>query len=882
MATPMQEQFAEVKRNYPDALVLFRLGDFYETFDEDAKRTAKILGITLTGRGQGENRRPMAGIPHHALKNYLPKLVAAGCKVVLVDQISEPQPGKLVEREVTDIITPGAIIDENLLEENRNNYLGAINIFKSKKYWRMGAVLVDIGTNESLAFEFMDTDGQFGALKELFARYQIKEMIVSEKLLREHAAVINNAHFPGVELFTKLPDIDFASAEAAKVLEKHWGLNSLRAWGISQDSPVLGALNALHRYLVENLKKSLILDKLTVQTKQEVNLPWNTIKSLELLQDSRGSSANSLFNHLNQTRTPAGKRKLYQWLLSPTNNLLVLQYRHNSVEKLISWIRDSEKNEALIFLLEAQPDYERFWTKAGYGRLKPHDLYRWAEGVKAAANWQKKNIAADNENKQNGDVITAISAFPLAKMLPVAEEILEAVVPGLNDMSSPGFINPDYDPELKALVSEANSGDDFLKNLQEKESVATGIPTLKVKFNKVFGYYIEISKSQLTKVPASYIRKQTLVNAERFITEELKQWEERILNIVDIRLRKEREIFQRLLEKLPELQPDSLQLGDIISELDVLTAFAIVADRYHYVRPVFNGEKGNVSISDVKHPILLARLGENFVANDLTFTSADAFKIITGPNMAGKSTFIRSVAILQVMAQIGCYVPASKAQLNLVDGIYTRVGASDNLSQNESTFMVEMVEMGYILKNATEKSLIILDEVGRGTSTYDGVSLAWSLVEHLSQSLKAFTLFATHYHELTQLEKNLAGVKNYYVEVIPREKLFFTHKVKPGALNKSFGVAVAQMAGIDKKVIKRAAEILKVLEKDNDVKHVAKLELNYNQLGLLGSNNSDQLSSEDKQKLDEFAKILRMELDKITPLSLVNKISELQELFRSE
>lgn len=885
MATPMQQQFTEVKRSYPDAIVLFRLGDFYETFDDDAKHAAKVLGITLTGRGQGANRRPMAGIPHHALNNYLPKLVAAGCKVVIVDQTSEPQPGKLVERAVTDIITPGAIIDENLLTGNQNNFLASVYLFKDKQHDRAATLLVDVGTNDVYAYELGELAQDLAQLKELLARYQVKEIVVNEQGWQRKKEFFTKSHFPSVELFNTTPDIDFDLTEASSLLAEKWGYNSLQAWGISKKSPIIGCINSLYKYLRDYLKKELTLERLQLINPQEtVHLAWNTLKSLEVFEDSQRGD-NSLVSHLDQTLTAAGRRKLYSWLLNPLLDREQLTYRLVSVELLKTKLAVTDLAEAVTALLAAQPDYDRFWTKANYDRLKPHDLWRWGQGVLAVTNWQQSQAKSDSSNLFT-NIWDKLARFNLTELAKVAAEFDRALNPGLSNLSEPGFIKPEYDQELAALVEEAASGHSLLQKLQAAEIARTGINNLKVKYNKVFGYYIEVSNANLDKVPAHYVRKQTLVNAERFITDELKKWEERALSIHEIRLRKEQAIFADLLSRLPQVKAISQDLGQLLSELDCLVSLAKVALKYNYVKPEFNVESAEVEVKGLRHPVLAAQLEAKFVVNDLQFSASECFKLITGPNMAGKSTYIRSVGILQLLAQIGSFVPAESARLNLVDGIFTRVGASDNLSQNESTFMVEMIEMGYILKHASSKSLIILDEVGRGTSTYDGVSLAWALVEHLSQKIKAFTLFATHYHELTELAKTLSGVKNFYVEVIPREKLFFTHKVKPGALNKSFGVAVAKMAGIDSEIINRAAEILMVLEKENDVKRIAKLDLNYNQPGLLSpltiTEQTQQLTAETEQRLAEFAKLLELDLGKLTPLELMNKLAQLQERYRNE
>lgn len=880
----MQKQFSEVKAQHPNSVVLFRLGDFYETFHDDAKEAARILGIALTGRGKDENRIPMAGIPHHALPNYLPKFVAAGKKVVIVDQISEPQPGKLVEREVTEIISPGAIFDEKLLAENKNNYLAAVNLQGQRKNLQAAVAIVDVSTSEVKWHQssVIAAEVCLEELKDILNRYEIRELVLNEKGFTSYKELWNKQNFPRIEMVEQLPEGDFSVAEGLKELKTCFGLNSLKPWGIENSDLVVGSLNGLRKYLEEKLKKKLEISQLQkLDLNSQLQMPLASYRALEVFSDATGNAHNSLFNYLNRTATPGGKRELANWCLQPSNDTELINFRHESIATLQSLI-STPVQQTITNFLDQQIDYERFLTKYNYGRVKPHDIKALAKSILALES-SRLELATQLPNVEKNNVAQELTKQDLSALLEVVSDYDSSLNDGVFDLSAPGFINPDCDPELEKIVGEAGHAKEFLQEFERKEIKRSGISSLKVRYNKVFGYYIEISKSNLAKVPTDYIRKQTLVNAERFLTEELKTWEERILNNHALRLAREKELFAKLVAKLAPCLELVERLGRLVKQFDVLWGFAILAQRERLVRPQFNSDLGDVHIQGLKHPVIAQKLGAEFVANNLELDQSQRFLIITGPNMAGKSTYIRSVAILQFMAQIGCFVPAESALLNVVDGIFTRVGAADNLSQNESTFMVEMNEMAYILNHATERSLIVLDEVGRGTSTYDGVSLAWALVEEMSQKLKAYTLFATHYHELIELEKTLPGVKNFSVEVIAKGGLYFTHKVKPGGLNRSFGVAVAKMAGINSGIVGRASEILKVLESENDVKSVAKTDLNYQQLGLLAGKPEVEpgievfAEGEDNQNSELIEELKSLKIDDLTPMNALIKLKELQE-----
>lgn len=891
MPTPVQIQYLEVKGKYPDSLILFRMGDFYETFNEDAERAARILGITLTSRGLGENRQPMAGIPYHALPNYLPKLIAAGVKAVIVDQKSAAVPGQLVKREVSEIISPGVIIDESLLAQGENNYIAAVFQTKYQKQEIIPVVLADISTGEILATIISDETSNLEILRDLVAKYKVKELYLSTKLHQTYKHLFTKAYCPTVQLFNTGEDSEFKVEVAAREIKEALDLNSFKSWGISDDSPILGSLNALRRYLLDYYQKSLNLERFEIlNTKSNVNIPNSTYRALEVFADSTGGINSCLSVHLDQTHTAVGKRLLRSWLLNISRDLAEINWRHDSVAQILKLIKSTETESQLLEFLKNQPDQQRFLSRLTIGRVGPSDLLALANGIEKLQTFQVK-IKQELDLSQN-TALNSVIEFKLGELVKIAQEYKQAIVPGFHQTVEPGFINPDYHSELKSITSQSENAKQFLQNLEKQEIEKTGISSLKVRYNKVFGYYIEISKSNVSKVPAHYIRKQTLVNAERYITDELKVWEEKVLNAYDYRLNLEKQIFAELVSKLgAEVCEQIYNLSELIAKLDVICGFALLAKAENYVRPAFevgSEDRHFLQIEEMKHPVLAKILRDKYISNDLKFTSSDHVHLLTGPNMAGKSTYIRSVAILQLMAQLGSFVAAKSAILPIVDGIYTRVGASDNLSQNESTFMVEMVEMAYIMRQATSKSLVILDEVGRGTSTYDGVALAWSLVECLAQSIKAYTLFATHYHELTDLEKMLPGVANYYVEVVPGQRLVFTHKVKKGSLNKSFGVAVAKMAGISAKVIARATEIQHTLEKENRLKNAKSTQLNSQQLGFLSSvplnsehdvqvasENTLTLSAEDAAKLETFEKIRQLDLNNLTPMEAVYQLSQL-------
>jgi len=808
--TPMQLQYQEFKAKYPDAIVLFRLGDFYETFNEDAITCSKVLGLTLTARGKDERRQPMAGVPYHAIQNYLRKLIDNGYKVVLIEQKGEAVPGKLVERRVLDIISPSVVVEESLTNGDLGNYMAVV----AKVPGAIGnyyCCLVDVGSQSCLFYKDLTN---IGAIQELLLKYSAKELAADEETNTRLRASGLLGNLSSLKIVRTVPNVDFNLDVANSELTTAFGLNSFKRWGLASSDFAIALLNATRRYILENYQKELPLFNLQiVNANEQILIPHNVYKALEIFSDGNGNVQNSLFNFFKKTATRQGLRQLQDWFINLPCKVEDVEERH----EVIAWfLEDKQRSEAVLSALSGVTDIERQLTKLKYGRLRPQDTIALGQSI---ASLMQLQAALNVQNAPA--VIQELLSFEFGELETLAKTIVAAINPESNDLSVPGFINPTYTSELEQLVLEATQGTKFLREMEAKEISTTGIPTLKVRYNSVFGYYIEVSAAQSSKVPAHYVRKQTLVNAERYITQELKEWEERHLKIQDIRLALEQKLYKEICAQVTAQENSLQQLSLLAAKLDVLNAFSVVAKENGFVAPQFS-RGDSVKITAVSHPILAAKLKEKYVPNSVEFNSKSKVHILTGPNMAGKSTYIRSIAICQFMAQIGSFVPAEKAELRFVDGIFTRVGAADNLSANESTFMVEMLEMAYILQHATANSLIVLDEVGRGTSTYDGVALAWALLEHIASVTGAFCLFATHYHEITDLAGKLDNVKNYYVEVIAKEKLYFTHLVKPGFVKKSFGVQVAQMAGIAPEIIERAEAIQHTLQSENDMQKVSK------------------------------------------------------------
>lgn len=792
--TPMQEQYNRIKAEYKDAIVLFRLGDFYEAFNDDAITLSKVLGITLTGRGKDEKRSPMAGIPHHALPTYLPKMVEAELKVAIADQVEEPQPGKLVERKVTKLITPGTIFDENSLDSSKNNFLASVFSGRKGNY---ALVYCDVSTGELTAFQTT----ALNLLKIELSKLNPSEIICSTDQLDEVKRLTPKRLEP-----VESSRYDYKNAYV--VLTKQFNVKNLKGFGIEDDKEIVAAAGALIDYLHSTQKTDL---KHIVSIKQYDNssymkLDSETIRNLELIYPMNSTDQNNtLLGVLNRCENPMGKRKLRTWILNPLIKEVMLQERLDCVDFFFATpILTHDIRE----VLNQMGDLERIIGRIGVGSANAKDVV----ALKFALELTQKIIDYFNAEQVPTRLAFLLSNLKNEKLKTVIDLIQTALLDEPSALlTEGGMIREGYNSNVDELRSLRKNSKMILATMQKDEIERTKISSLKISYNNVFGYYIEVTRTHLDKVPEHYIRKQTLANAERFITQELKELEVKILSAEEQLVKLEQELFLEVRAQVAEFADVLLEIAAALAELDVLTTFGFIARTNNYVKPKITTEK-TLTIEKGRHAVV-EQLVEDFTANSVSFSQKNSMHILTGPNMSGKSTFIRQVALLVLMTQIGSFVPAEKMNLGLVDRVFTRVGASDNLSKGESTFMVEMSETANILNNATEKSLIILDEVGRGTSTYDGVAIAWSIIEFIVEKVKAKTLFATHYHELIELEKRFRQVENYNVEVLENKgKILFKHKIIKGGTNKSYGIHVAELAGIPTEVTKKAELILKQFE----------------------------------------------------------------------
>lgn len=815
--TPMMAQYRRIKSELPpDALLLFRLGDFYEMFFEDAQVGAQLLNVALTKRGE----IPMCGIPFHAATNYISRILKAGRKIAICDQVEEAKPGQLVRREVTQILSPGTHFDERMLTAERNNYLAAI--YRTGK--SIGLATVDLTTGD---FKVTELTSEASLLSEL-ERLRPAEII--------HPAEDGglNALLPGtLAVVSGYDGWVFAAETAQFTVREHFKVASLDGFGLKGRNAATGAAGAILHYLTQHLRRDIShLTRLTCyECSDYLTLDAISLRNLEILEPLHSDAPRdaSLFGALNRTVTPMGARRLRDWLTQPLASVAAIHWRQEAVE---TFVRSGRSLEELRGSLKEVRDLERTIGRLSQGSGNGRDLQALrlalaqVPGLRdmLAAMVSAKTSAPDTlpplqeEASGNAEPSPALLTELMARLsdLPdVVDEIARAIVdePPLA-VKEGGLIRDGFDPNLDELRSATRDGKDWLAKLQQDEIERTGIPSLKVRFNSVFGYFIEITKSNLDKVPAEYIRKQTIANGERFITPALKEMEGKILGAEERSTKLEYEIFLRVREAVIARLPEIQETARALAQVDVLTSFAETSRLYKHVRPQV-GNEGVLLIRDGRHPVLdQAITEERFVPNDTELNNtSQQIALITGPNMAGKSTFIRQVALLTLMAHTGASIPAASARIDLVDRIFTRIGASDDIARGQSTFMVEMSETANILNNATSRSLIILDEIGRGTSTFDGLSLAWSIVEHLHNQAGAKTLFATHYHELTELAGRLPRVKNYNVAVREwNEQIIFLRKIVEGGTDKSYGIQVARLAGVPKEVIERAKQILVNLE----------------------------------------------------------------------
>jgi len=867
MATPMQVQYLELKQKYPDCILLFRLGDFYEGFDDDAKTLSRVLGLTLTGRGEAENRIPMAGIPYHALPQYLAKLIKAGFKVAIADQLEEPKPGQLVKRDVTKIVTAGTVIDENTLEISANNYLASIYCTKTKGGFVWGFSFADISTGEFKVAEYF-TKGNDIPKELIIELFRVKpaELLLPRALLSEFQSA-----FPGFYLQAEADESYFVK-ELAQILLDAFKINSFKAFGINDFTAGIFAAGKLYTYILANRKSTLphITKIQPVISGDYMLLDEATIRNLELIYPLRDNDYNkTVYGVLNRCQTPMGQRKLRQWLIRPLVKPEAIQQRLDGVEEIL---KDRSLALEIRNILDSIMDLERVIARISGKSANARDLLFIGQGMSQGLKLIKI-LQNDSLKVLKYLLPQEESILPLdSKVISLIENAIKPD-PALT-ITDGDIIREGYNKELDTIKNEALQGKEYIKNLENKESKRTGISSLKVKFNKVFGYYIEISRSNLDKVPSDFIRKQTIVNGERYITEELKQWEDKVLNAQQRQNQMEYQIFEGVRAQVVSYISEMQSLTGMISEIDVLSNFAELTMLHKYCKPIIRtGMDEQTRIINSRHPVVETMLPGQFVANDIEFQQdGQQLIILTGPNMSGKSTYIRQVALIFLLAQIGCFVPADTAEIVLTDRIFTRVGASDNLAGGESTFMVEMTETANILNNATEKSLIILDEVGRGTSTYDGMAIAWAIVEYLTKITKARTLFATHYHELLLLQELFPAVKNYNVQVLESgDEISFMHKIVKGGISKSYGIHVAGLAGVPKPVIKRALEVLDQLQKKSIKSFIDKHKLvTSTQLGLM--------ENDHHKAINEFEKrILDLNIDELSPIDALNYLKKIQD-----
>lgn len=867
MSTPMQKQYDSLKKKYKDCILLFRLGDFYETFDNDAKIVSKVLNIILTKRGKGENQKPMAGIPYHAIDKYLPKLIKAGYKVAIAEQMEEPQKGKkIVERDVVRIVSAGTITNEKILSESKNNYIASIAKLETKILVTIGLAVCDITTGEFYIIEVcQDKLNYMDKLIEEISRIDPAEILVSEE---DRKTLLNKTKKIRIQY---IDSNEFVFSDNKKKLLQHFKVKNLKGFGIERYKSGIIASGVLLKYIFETQKTSLshINNIYIKQTSKYMSLDENTIRSLELVLPFQDESDSTLYKVINKCKTSMGKRKLYNWLLNPLINKRDIIKRYDSVNDLYN---DSIALKKLREELNKILDTERILGKVGNQTVNARDLL----GLKYSLESSKSLTLLLKPFKSK----ILMKIYNVLKNTREVEIIIEIISNAISEdppatIMEGGIIREGYNKKLDVIRSSSKSGKEWLKNLEEKERLRTKINSLKVKFNKVFGYYIEISRSNLDKVPNNYVRKQTLVNAERYITPELKSKEDIILNAEERATNLEHEIFTEVREKISEKISKLQEVSNSIAILDLIANFAEIARLNRYVRPeIISNDDLILEIKDGRHPVVEELQDEPFIPNDINLDCKETqIAIVTGPNMAGKSTYIRQAAIITLLAQIGSFVPASSMKYAPADRIFTRIGARDNLASGESTFLIEMNETANILNNATKRSLIILDEVGRGTSTYDGVAIAWSVVQYIHEKIGAKTLFATHYHELVDLEKFLSRVKNYNIAIKETEgEILFLRKIQKGGTDKSYGVHVASLAGIPNEVITKAREILMSLEQEGlfEVKHIEseitkdKKEVPV-QIPLMAKLPKDPIVEELKQ----------LDLNKMTPIEALTKLSDI-------
>ena len=864
--TPMMKQFLDLKAQHPDAVMLFRCGDFYETYSTDAIVASEILGITLTKRANGKGKTiEMAGFPHHALDTYLPKLVRAGKRVAICDQLEDPKmTKKLVKRGITELVTPGVSINDNVLNYKENNFLAAVHFGKAS----CGVAFLDISTGE-----FLTAEGPFDYVDKLLNNFGPKEI-----LFERGKRLMFEGNF-GSKFFTfELDDWVFTETTAREKLLKHFETKNLKGFGVEHLKNGIIASGAILQYLTmtQHTQIGHITSLSRIEEDKYVRLDKFTVRSLELI-GNMNDGGSSLLNVIDRTISPMGARLLKRWMVFPLKDKKPIDERLNVVEY---FFRQPDFKAVIEEQLHLIGDLERIISKVAVGRVSPREVVQLKVALQAIEPIKLACIQADNASlNQIGEQLNLCVTIRDR----IAKEIKNDPPLAVN---KGGVIQDGVNADLDELRRISYSGKDYLLQIQQRESELTGIPSLKVAYNNVFGYYIEVRNVHKDKVPKEWIRKQTLVNAERYITQELKEYEEKVLGAEDKILILETQLYTDLVQALMEFIPQIQINANQIARLDCLLSFANVARENRYIRPIIE-DNDVLDIRQGRHPVIEKQLpiGEKYIANDVMLDSdTQQIIIITGPNMAGKSALLRQTALITLLAQIGSFVPAESAHIGLVDKIFTRVGASDNISVGESTFMVEMNEAADILNNVSSRSLVLFDELGRGTSTYDGISIAWAIVEYIHEhpKAKARTLFATHYHELNEMEKSFKRIKNYNVSVKEVDnKVIFLRKLERGGSEHSFGIHVAKMAGMPKSIVKRANEILKQLESDNRQQGIAGkplAEVSENRGGM-------QLSFfqlDDPILCQIRDEILNLDVNNLTPIEALNKLNDIKKIVRGK
>ena len=859
--TPMMQQFYKFKNENPGALLLFRCGDFYETYCEDAEKAAKILGITLTRRNNGASQGDaMAGFPYHALDTYLPRLIRSGCRVAICEQLEDPKKtNKLVKRGITELVTPGVAMQDNVLQTKENNYLCAVFLGKGN----IGVAFLDVSTGE-----FMCGEGTMEYVLKLIDSFQPKEVLYDRTRQTEFFQ-----HFPARLCTFSLDDWIFTLQNAEHKLKKHFNVKTLKGFGIDHLKNGITAAGAIIEYLdiTHHSNMGHIVSIQRIDIEKYVRMDHFTIRSLELLRPIAAEGV-SLLNVIDHTSTAMGGRMLRQWLNFPLKDIKMIEGRHNIVEY---YFRNPEFREMVVEQLQRISDLERLASKISTLRINPRELRQLMESLDAI-----QRLKYYCQHTDNGDLM--LTSEKLDACLDMRERIGREIVaePPLLTAKG-GMIAKGVDKELDDLRELNHNSKAYLLKMQQRESERTGIASLKVGFNNVFGYYLEVRNTYKDNVPKEWVRKQTLANAERYITPELKEYEEKIITAEEKILEIEQRIFSVLVNDCKEIIQPLQRDASLIARLDCLLSFSLVSLQYRYNRPVMDNSI-NIDIKNGRHPVIETQMpaGEKYVPNDIFLDDKQQqIIIITGPNMAGKSALLRQTALIVLLAQIGCFVPAESAKIGIVDRIFTRVGASDNIAAGESTFMVEMTEAANILNNVTDRSLVLFDELGRGTSTYDGISIAWAIVEYIHTKVKARTLFATHYHELNEMAQHFQRIHNYNVSVMETDKkVVFLRKLVKGGSEHSFGIHVASIAGMPKQIIERAEVILKELEEESSgVGSEVALQALHSQKE---TKEISFFQLDDPILVQIRDSLLTLDVDNLTPIQALNKLNEIKGILK--